>query len=141
MMPRGGCIFWYTWIYLYKYDYVMDFNLMVMLRNTTGPYRRPMIEVAYGEMIFSLHRSCIGDDSSGRVVGMSAWCIAHVWHTRVNTSVGSIYIFFFWFSTYQNLYICITFSKPIYSIKNTGGLWPCPDPIRFRECFRPSMSF
>ena len=52
MMPRGGCIFWYTRKYLYKYDYVMDFNLMVMLRSTTGSYGRPMIDVAYGETIF-----------------------------------------------------------------------------------------
>ena len=50
----------------------MDFNLMVMLRSTTGPYKRPVIEVAYGEMIFSLHRDCMADDSSGRVVGVSA---------------------------------------------------------------------
>ena len=58
--------------YIYKYDYIMDFNLMVMLRSTTGLYGRPMIEVTYGEMIFSLYRGCIGDDSSGRVVGVSA---------------------------------------------------------------------
>ena len=45
---------------------------MVMLRSTTGPYRRPVIEVAYGEMVFSLHRGCMGDDSSRRVVGVSA---------------------------------------------------------------------
>ena len=43
----------------------------VMLRSTTGPYGRPVIEVAYGEMILSLHRGCMGDDSSGRVVGVS----------------------------------------------------------------------
>ena len=44
----------------------------VMLRSTTGLYGRPVIEVAYGEMILSLHRDCVGDDSSGRVVGVSA---------------------------------------------------------------------
>ena len=37
---------------MYDHDYVMDFLLMVMLRSTTGPYGRPLIEVAYGEMIF-----------------------------------------------------------------------------------------
>ena len=37
---------------MYKYDYVMSFNLMVMLRSTTGSYGRPVIEVAYGEVIF-----------------------------------------------------------------------------------------
>ena len=50
----------------------------VMLRSTTGPYGRPVLEVAYGEMIFTLHRGCMGDDSSGKVIGMSACCIAHV---------------------------------------------------------------
>ena len=49
----------------------MDFRLMVMLRSTTSPYGRPAIEVAYGEMILSLHRDCMGDDSSERVVGVS----------------------------------------------------------------------
>ena len=43
----------------------------VMLRSTTGPYGRPVIKVAYGEMILSLYRGCMGDDSSGRVVGVS----------------------------------------------------------------------
>ena len=52
----------------------MDFKLIVMLRSTTGPYGRPMIEVAYGEMILSLHRGCMGDDSSKRVVGVSTCC-------------------------------------------------------------------
>ena len=59
--------------YLYDdYDYNTDFHVTVMLRNTTGPYGRPVIEVAYVEMIFSLHRGCMGDDSSRRVVGVSA---------------------------------------------------------------------
>ena len=39
-------------VYMYKYDYVMGFQLMVMLCNTTGFYGRPVIEVAYEEMIF-----------------------------------------------------------------------------------------
>ena len=42
------------------HDYVMDFYLMVMLRSTTGSYGRPVIEVAYGEMMLSLHRGCMG---------------------------------------------------------------------------------
>ena len=57
---------------MYDHDYDVDFHLMMMLCSTTGPYGRPMIEVAYGEMIFLLHRGYIGDDSSGRVVGVSA---------------------------------------------------------------------
>ena len=44
----------------------------VMLRSTTGLYGQPVKEVAYGEMILSLHRGCMGHDSSERVVGVSA---------------------------------------------------------------------
>ena len=86
------------------------------LRSTAGPYGGPMIEVAYEKMILSLHRGCMRDDSSGRVVRVSVWCITHVGHTRVNTSVGSVYNIF-WFSKYKNLCICILFSKSICSIK------------------------
>ena len=39
-------------VHMYKYDYVMGFHLMVMLRSTTGSYGQPVIEIAYGEMIF-----------------------------------------------------------------------------------------
>ena len=42
-------------IHLKISNYDLDFKLMVMLRSTTGPYGRLVIEVAYGEMIFSLH--------------------------------------------------------------------------------------
>ena len=58
---------------IYRYPIMIwIFKLMVMLHSTTGPYGRAVIEVAYGEMIFLLHRGCMGDDSSGKVVGMSA---------------------------------------------------------------------
>ena len=60
------------------------------------------------------NRGCVGDDSSGKVVGVSAWYITHAWHTLVNTSVDSMYIIF-WFLRYKNLYIL--FSKSICSIK------------------------
>ena len=56
---------------MHDHDFVIDFYLIVMLRSTTGPYGRPVIEVAYGEMILSLYRDCMRDDSSGRVVGVS----------------------------------------------------------------------
>ena len=71
MKPRGGYVL-YRCICIHDHDYVMDFLLMVMLRSTTGPYGRSVIEVAYGEMICSLHRGCMGDDNSGRVIGVSA---------------------------------------------------------------------
>ena len=56
---------------LHDHDYVMDFYYIVILRSITGPYGRPMTEVAYIEMLLSLHRGCMGVDSSGRVVGIS----------------------------------------------------------------------
>ena len=63
----------YTYSYFYvDYGYDTGFYVMVMLRSTTGPYGRPMIEIAYGEMILSFHQGFMGYDSSGRVVGVSA---------------------------------------------------------------------
>ena len=68
---RWLCFDIYIYVCLRDNDYVMNFYFMVILRSTMGPYRQPMIKVAYGEILFSLHRSCMGDDSSGRVVGVS----------------------------------------------------------------------
>ena len=59
-----SCISFY-FIFVYR---------MVILRSTTGLYGRPMIEIAYGKILFSLYRDCMGDDSSGRVVGVSTCC-------------------------------------------------------------------
>ena len=70
--PQGGNILWYIRVCMYDHDFDTDFHLMVMLCSTTGLYGRPVIKVAYEEMIFSLHRGYMGDDSSGRVVGVSA---------------------------------------------------------------------
>ena len=82
-------------------------DLWWWLRSITGPYDRPELEAAYGETAISLYRGCLGDISSGRVVGVSTWCITHGRHTRVNTSVGTVYVF--WFSNIKS--ICIMFSK------------------------------
>ena len=70
MKQQGGYVFY---IHIYN-DFIMMicYEDMVMLRSTTGPYGRLVIEVAYGKMILSLHRGYMGDDSSGRVVGVSA---------------------------------------------------------------------
>ena len=56
---------------MHDHDYVMDCYLIVMLRSTIDPYGRPVIEIAYREMILSLHQGCMRDDSSGIVVGVS----------------------------------------------------------------------
>ena len=72
MKPLSGYVLLYMYMCLHGHDYVMDFfYLMVILRSTTSPYGRPMTEVAYGEMLLSLHRGCMGVDSSRRVVGVS----------------------------------------------------------------------
>ena len=69
-MPRDGYVFIYMCI---LYDDVMRCHEdTMMLRSTTGPYGRLMIEVVYGEMILSLYRGCMEDDSLERVVGVSA---------------------------------------------------------------------
>ena len=39
-------------LYIYISDYVIDFELMVILCSTTGSYGRFVIEVAYGETLF-----------------------------------------------------------------------------------------
>ena len=66
------------YIYMFYDDFMRCHKDTVMLRSTTGLYGRPVLEVAYGEMILTLHRGYMGDDSLGRVVGVSACCIAHV---------------------------------------------------------------
>ena len=64
-----------SFIHTYIYN---DFTMMrchedmVMLCSTIGHYGRPVIEVAHEEIILSLHRGCMRDDSLGRVVGVSA---------------------------------------------------------------------
>ena len=94
-------------------DFMRCHEDMVMLRNTTGSYGRPVLEVAYGETLFSLHQGSMRYDSSGRVVEVLTWCIAHVRHTRVNTSLGFVYVIF-WF--YDIKTICTMFLN-IYDTK------------------------
>ena len=85
------------------------------LRSITGSYGRPEIDVAYGETDIAFHRGCLGDVSSGRVVGVSTWCITHGRHTRVNISVGTVYLFL----TFNTNSIRIMFWKSICIMKKT----------------------
>ena len=103
---------WFTEIYWWY-----DLEIWWWLRSTTGPYGRPELEAAYGETAISLHRGCLGDVSSGRVVGVSTWCITHGRHTQVNTSVGTLYVFWF---LIQNLYV-LYFQRSICIMK--GHWW------------------
>ena len=98
---------------LHDHDYVMNFYFMVILHSIT--YGRPVIEVAYGEMLLLLHRGCMGDDSSGRVVGAST-CCRPCWIYSDQHQCGlNIYIYYFWVfllykltcSMFSTLHICI----------------------------------
>ena len=63
--PFIGYTLFYMYICLHDHAFEHGFCCMVILHNTTGSYGRPMIEVAYGETLYSLHRDCMGDDSLG----------------------------------------------------------------------------
>ena len=101
-------IFYYVYMYICIYTFMTTswLSILVILRSTTGPYGRPIVEVAYGEMLFfSLHRGCMGVDSSGRVVGVSTWCRPCWTHPDQHQCELTIYCF-------QDFYIIKT--KYIY---------------------------
>ena len=108
--PFGGHIFVISiYIYIYldlitSWTSLFSFYRMMILRSTTGPYGRPMIEVAYGENIFSLHRGCMRVDSSGRVVGVSTCCRPYQTYSGQHQCGLNIY-YFLDFSYYKNLYV------------------------------------
>ena len=109
----------FTWLrYWHGFHFIL-FYLMVILRSTTGPYGRPMIEVAYGEILFSLYRGCILFSwffKNKKWLGCRH-VVAHVGHTRVNTSVGSTYIIFLIFFKNIKTYMYYVFkSIHVYSI-------------------------
>ena len=112
-------------------------NLWWWLRSTTDSYGRLVLEAAYGEIVISLHRGCLGDVSSGWVVEVSTWCITYDLHTWVNTSVGTVYMFL----TFNIKFILLCFENLYVVWNDTGGPWHCPSPTMFRECFWPPMIF
>ena len=104
MKPRGGYVF-YTHIYN-DFTMMICHENMVMLHSTTGPYGRLVIEVAYGEMIFSLHQSCMGDDSSGRVVG-GVGMLHHPCSTYPDQHQCRLNVLFFGFQYIKSMYMYI----------------------------------
>ena len=78
---------------------------MVILRSTTGPYGRSMLEVAYGEILFSLHRGCMGVklEKSGWGVDM----MSPMLDIPGSTPVWAHCIPFLDFHTTLNIYIYI----------------------------------
>ena len=96
---------------IHDHDYVMDFYFMVMIRSTMGPYGRPMIEVAYGKMIFH---------STEAIWEMLAWeewlgC----WHDASPMfdipGSTSVWVSYMIFSDFHDIKIYI------YYKRNTGG--------------------
>ena len=52
---RWLCILIYLYIYMLLHDDLIKGHVdLVMLRSTTSSYGRPVLEVAYGETLFSL---------------------------------------------------------------------------------------
>ena len=127
-------------VWLYVHDYVMVyFFILVIVCSTMGPYGRPILEVAYGEILFSLHRGCMRVDSSGRVVGMSTWC-RPCWDILGSTPVWAqctIFLSFYNIKTYN--YVL----KSICSIKEHW--WSLtlswPDEVQRMFFDRPSSFY
>ena len=83
-----------------------------------GLYGRPMTEVAYGEMLFSLHRGCMGVDSSIRVVGVST-CCHPCWTYLGQHQCGLTVYCFLDFSYFKKLIIYIWFFQSYTLYKRT----------------------
>ena len=123
-------------------DFIWQWDVMRTqwwLHSITGSYERTCDRGRIWGDYNSLHQGYLRDVSLRRVVGVSLWWITHVRHTRVNTSVGTVYDIF-WFSWYKNLYV-LCFKIYMYYKRNTGGLWLRLSPMMFRKGFRLPMSF
>ena len=117
-MPRRGYVSLYIYMCIHDHDYVMGLYFMVMLRSTTGPYGRPITEVAYGEMFLSLHRGCTGVDSSGRVIGVSTWCRPYLTYPDQHQCGLNVSFFsFLYIYIYKPMYRYTVFKIYIYIIK------------------------
>ena len=116
MKPFSGYVLLY--IYIYKCIFMIMTTswilFMVILRSTTGPYGRPIVEVAYGEtLLFSLHRGCMGVKlgKSGWGVDMCRPC----WTYPGQHQCGLTYIVLDFHTIIINIYIYIVFN--LYYIK------------------------
>ena len=91
----------------------MGFHLMVILRSTTGPYGRPMLEVAYGEIIFTPPRLY------GSKLGKSGWGVdmkSSMLDIPGSTPVWAQYIIFLFFLKILKLICIMFFFKNIYTV-------------------------
>ena len=97
----------------------MYFNIYVyytvMLRSTTGPYGRPVLEVAYGEF-FVFHSTEVVWERIARKEWLGCQHVASpmLGIPRSTPVWAQLYYFIFWF--YDNKITCIVFLKAIYIV-------------------------
>ena len=103
MISQRGILIYIIWWFLYD-DVTWEMILQWWLRSIMSSYGRTCDRDRIWGDYNSLHRGCLRDISSKRVVGVSSWCITYVRHIRVNTSVGTVYDIFL-FSWFKNLYV------------------------------------
>ena len=108
-------IYMFIWLWFQLGLLHILYYIMVILRSTTGPYGRPMIEVAYGKILFSLYWGGMGGDSSGRVVGVST-CCRPCWTYPDQHQCGlNVYYFLGFYNIKTNMYYVFK-SRHVYSI-------------------------
>ena len=137
MRPRGGLWTWYIFFYM---DMMRLSNLWWWLRSTTGSsYRWPVIEVAYGEIIFH------STEAVWETLAREEWLgcrhdTAPMVDIPRSTSVWAQYMIFFGFHDIK-IYMYYVLKSIFIIKKNTSGLWLCLDPTMFKEDFRLPMMF
>ena len=125
---------------IYIYMIMMGFSdLWWWLRNTTGPYERPMIEGAYGKIM--IHST----KAAWEILAREKWLgYRHDSSPMVDipgsTPVWAQYTIFFCFHDI-NIYIYYVLKSICIIKRNTGGLWPRLGPTIFREGFQSPMGF
>ena len=100
-------------VYIYVYnDFMRCHEDTVMLRSTTGSYRRPMIEVAYGEILFHF------TEAVGEMIARKEWL--GWWHDASpmfdipgSTPMWAPYILFFDFLVIKAYIYCFKDRKSV----------------------------
>ena len=121
MKPRGNQISWYTCWCIYTSIFMDTLWILVWwwwLYSTTGPYGRTFLEVAYGKMIFH------SIEAVWEMVAREEWLecqydASHMLDIPGSTLVWALYIYilFFDFLWYKNLYKYVLVLKSICIIK------------------------
>ena len=117
--PFGGHILLYTYICLLDFDYIMDLFYFILFYGDITQYYGPLWSTydrgrIWGDLIFH------STEAVWEMIAREEWLgcrhvVAHVGHTRVNTSVGSMLNIFRVFLIYKLYGVC--FKTYIYCIK------------------------